>query len=118
MVPPQSTSVSPGSLTPFSHFEAAQVCDAGLHTPLKQSPSPSQLLPPRQCGQKPPPQSTSVSVPSLRPSSQRVPTHLPVTVEHSMLVQSSGRAQPWPVEQGAQVPPQSTSVSLPFCTPS
>src|SRR6185312_5379603 len=96
MVPPQSTSVSPGSLTPFSHFEAAQVCDAGLHTPLKQSPSPSQLLPPRQCGQEAPPQSTSVSVPSLRPSMHKVPAQMPLDALQMLLLQSEPCLQPLP----------------------
>src|SRR6185436_13562538 len=55
-----------------------------------------------QAAQAPPPQSTSVSVPSVLLSSHLVATHRPVPSLHSMLRQSLS-------------PPQSESVSVPSC---
>jgi hypothetical protein len=86
-----------------------------VQTPLAQSEANAQLFPSEQ-GEQVPPQSTSVSFPSLALS-----VHVgwaqtpPVQV---LLVQSAPLAHFFPSSQREQVPPQSTSVSLPSCFPS
>ena len=62
--PPQSTSVSVPLRTPSLQVGAWQVWLAGLHTRLVQSDPKRQCLPTAHGGQVPPPQSTSVSIPS------------------------------------------------------
>lgn len=85
---------------------------------LWQSDAETHAFPVAQAAQIVPPQSTSVSLPSLTPSKhedpvwQTPPAHVP-------LWQSEPVRHPFPAEQAAQIgPPQSMSVSLPSLTAS
>jgi len=82
VAPPQSTSVSSPFLTPSVHVGAWQVVPASvvlaLQTPSTQSPATRQLLVSAHLPQVAPPQSTSVSSPSLTPSVQCAETQLPL----------------------------------------
>jgi hypothetical protein len=82
---------------------------------LSQSPFARQVLP-NPHGVQPVPQSVSLSLPFLAPSSQRGAWQLlPV---QTALAQSVASVQPRPVAQPGQPPPQSTPVSVPFCVKS
>src|SRR5437588_636017 len=80
---------------------------------LAQSAGAAHILPAAQGAQMSPPQSTSVSLPSLVPSVQEVgAAQIPAAQE--LLAQSAGTAHILLKAQGAQMPPpQSVSVSLP-----
>jgi hypothetical protein len=85
----------------------------------RQSGVTAQVRPSEQAPQAPPPQSTSVSVPSTTPFEQEAAaaTHAPPV--QSSVAQSTARAHACPAVQGEQMgPPQSASVSCPFRTPS
>src|SRR5262245_9674931 len=94
----------------------AQVLSPTSHFLLKQSASALQpFSKPHFTGQLPP-QSTSVSVPFVTPSS-----HVGTWQSSSMqtpLLQSWAVTHAFVSAHGAQLPPQSTSVSSSFCTPS
>jgi hypothetical protein len=67
----------------------------------------------------PPPQSTSVSLPSLIPSVHVAGRQMSVVGSQSLVVQSELTRQPCRGGQAVQVPPpQSTPVSVPSSTPS
>src|SRR5579883_1211442 len=111
MVPPQSTSVSLPFSTLSLHEGAAHT--ALTQTRLVQSAPRMQCRPGAQAGQAPPPQSTSVSLPSLPPSEQP-PFAAHTALTHEPLRQSASTRQLLPSAQAGQAPPpQSTSVSLP-----
>jgi hypothetical protein len=84
-LPPQSTSVSVPFCAPSLHVAAAQVFDPNsccLHTLLLQSDPVEHFLLSPHFGHVPPPQSTSVSAPSLVPFAQvPCPTVLDVHCE-------------------------------------
>jgi hypothetical protein len=65
-------------------------------------------------GQSAPPQSTSLSKPSLSKLVQLGARQVPPWQAPD--VQSPWRKQCWPSPQGEQAPPQSASLSVPFCT--
>jgi len=66
---------------------------------------------------RPPPQSTSVSSPSMTELMQDSCKQVPRKTEHAPVEQSSCELQTLPAAQGAQVfPPQSTSLSSPLST--
>jgi hypothetical protein len=93
------------------------VCDVAEHKALEQSLAPTHDLPSSHVGQDEP-QSMSVSVPFLTPSSHCGAWHSPPV--HTPLTQSVLPVlQPLSVGQGSQLPPpQSVSVSAPFLIPS
>src|SRR6266545_2594694 len=68
-VPPQSTSVSSPSWTPFSQGSGVHV--PPLQLPFSQSPATLHDLPTSHCPQVPPPQSMSVSSPLAMSSKHR-----------------------------------------------
>jgi hypothetical protein len=72
MAPPQSTSVSPWFFTVSEQVAVAHASGAPEHTRLWQSVVTAQVLPAPQAPQSGPPQSTSVSLPSLITSAQPV----------------------------------------------
>src|SRR5262245_25773573 len=117
--PPQSTSLSLPSTAPSWHWSATHTLVVWLQNMLRQSRGP--LMQPcvsAQPGQVPPPQSLSVSLPSLAPSMHCVATQtlpaLQVPLAQSLpLLQDAPTLQVLPQE-----PPQSTSVSVPFLRPS
>jgi len=103
---------------------ASQVahCPAA-HTCVLQSPDVRQALPAPHGGQARPPQSTSVSVPSLTPSEhveagEQVREPVVLFVVQLPLAHVAPDVQGDPVRQTAQGPPQSTDVSPPFVAPS
>jgi hypothetical protein len=115
--PPQSTSVSVPFLTVSEHVGIWQTLGVPLQTPLVQSLAPTHFLPSAQAAHAPPPQSTSVSVPSRTRLLHPVDWHT-VAVQ-TLLAQSPMTAQCCPSAHflaGAQDPPQSLSVSVPFLT--
>src|SRR2546425_405868 len=63
--PPQSTSVSEPSFCCSPHWRARQRSEVALQALEAQSASTLHCLPTAQAGQVPPPQSTSVSLPSF-----------------------------------------------------
>src|SRR5205814_8859664 len=87
-----------------------------VHTPRAQSESAAQPLPRGHFAHVGPPQSTSVSMPSLRPFAQGDAAHLPLV--QVALAQSAPATQLRPSGQPGQLPPQSRSDSVPFLTPS
>jgi hypothetical protein len=90
-----------------------------VQTPLLQSVGCKHCSPSAQDGQAPPPQSTSVSLPSLMLSRQVAGEHVRGPGLHSVLMQSLLARQCLPSAQAVhQVPPQSVSVSSQFFTPS
>jgi hypothetical protein len=95
--PPQSTSLSVPFLTPSLHESATQRCDVVLQTPLVQSPPAEHPPPVAHLVAHVPPQSTSVSLPSLTPSWQALATQRCVEVLQKVLVQSAAMLQPLPV---------------------
>jgi hypothetical protein len=86
------------------------------HVPLEQYPLLQSLLPAqafcRAQGLQLPPQSTSLSVPLCKPSSQLAAAH--TLLLQMPLTQSLALRQTKPLAQLAQLPPQSTSLSEPF----
>jgi hypothetical protein len=102
---------------------AAQTWVFGSQTPEVQSAGTAQERPFAHLLGQEPPQSTSVSVPSLTPSAQPAASHRCVEALQTPEVQSVGAAQPSPFAHvfpwaTQVVPPQSTPVSVPFCSPS
>ncbi len=117
--PPQSTSVSAPSFWWSAHWLPTQRCARPSHAFEVQSVSPRHFLLSAHVGQVPPPQSTSVSLPSCCASVHWLVAHLPVTLSHALSTQSPLTRHPLPTAQGEQVPPpQSMSVSLPSFCPS
>jgi hypothetical protein len=118
-VPPQSTPVSLPSFTPSLQVVATQTWVIVLQAIEVQSDSCKHCFPSGHAAQMPPPQSTSVSLPSLTWSSHVEATQVPEPMSHTVDAQSRVSLQSLPTAQAAQVPPpQSTSVSLPSLTPS
>src|SRR5439155_19564560 len=70
VVPPQSTSVSRPFIEPSWHWSATQVWLRALQKPVWQSPAARHALVSPHLPQTVPPQSMSVSLVSLTPSSQ------------------------------------------------
>lgn len=92
-----------------AHCELQQ--NPSTQIPPVQSALPLQSLPLGHLFGQPPPQSMSLSDPSLTPSVQLM--HL--APEQTLLVQSALPLQVFPSRHlFGQVPPQSTSLSLPF----
>jgi hypothetical protein len=89
------------------------------HTKLTQSSAARHSLLSAQSAQLAPPQSTSVSVPSLTVLLQLATWHVPFK-QFTPATQSAVPPQLWPAEHSAlpQAAPQSTSPSSPFLTPS
>jgi hypothetical protein len=122
--PPQSTSVSLPLRTPSKHWLGTQRSVVALHTPEAQSVLPAHRLFTAQrrdalVAPQVPPQSTSVSEPTVStPSSQGPATQVREPVLQTFDAQSPLTAQPREAAQrAAQVePPQSTSVSVPLRT--
>jgi hypothetical protein len=112
-LPPQSMSVSSPSFIPSAHA----VHLPAVHSPDAQSPATLHVLSSAHfwfvgAVAQLPPQSMSVSSPSVLPSLQL--TQVPVE-SHLPLAQSPGFLQCWPSLQAGQVaPPQSVSVSSPL----
>jgi hypothetical protein len=87
-----------------------------LQYPLAQSPAIEQCFPFAH-GAQAPPQSMSVSVAFLTPSTQLSATHIPDV--QTPLMQSRSSVHPLPSAHAGQLgPPQSTSVSVPLRAPS
>src|SRR5437588_860182 len=83
-----------------------------VHELLVQSVGALHACPAAHVGQTPPPQSTSVSAPSLAWSAHWLATHLSEIPSQALLVQSALAAQSLPAAQVGQTPPpQSRSVS-------
>jgi hypothetical protein len=74
--PPQSTSVSAPSRRWSAHWLSTQVLIVGSQAPEMQSVLAAHIAPLSHWVQVPPPQSTSVSVPSLVPSPQESGWHV------------------------------------------
>jgi hypothetical protein len=112
VAPPQSTSVSSPSITPSVQWLVWQVCMSAWHQVLVQSLPEMHALPSPHVEQVPPPQSTSVSAPSLRPSPHWLATHTSVIELQKPLLQSASLRHLSASAHGEQSgPPQSTSVS-------
>lgn len=107
-------SVSPGSTEPLVQVVGMQSSDLQVLA-APQSPFTLQASP-LPHGEQLPPQSTSVSLPSLLPSPQ-VDVHFP-DLQVLLLPQSPLTEHVFPSAQAPQLPPQSWSVSLPLRTPS
>jgi hypothetical protein len=113
-LPPQSTSVSFESLTPSSQWVATHFLLVALQAPVAQSPAAAQPAPSAHFVLQPPPQSRSVSLPSLMPFSQVVPTQTLFTLQ-TLDWQSLAPRHLSPEAHFEQsLPPQSVSVSNPF----
>src|SRR5204863_7298694 len=89
-----------------------------MQEPLVQSMPVTHVLPGAQCGQLPPPQSMSVSVPFLMLSMQFGVAVEQIPPAHGGIWQSGSMLHIFPGGHGGQFPPQSTSVSIPFFMPS
>jgi hypothetical protein len=101
------------------HIEATQTRLTAEQMLDAQSEGCMQVLPSPHAGQLPPPQSMSVSLPSLSWSSHVDVAHVSLNVSHADEAQSEATLQSCPTWQGEHVPPpQSTSVSLPSLMPS
>src|SRR5262245_16613259 len=95
---------------------AAHSLVLGLQKPLMQSAVTTQALPSMHFGQVPPPQSTSVSLPSFTAFMQAETQTLPM---QKVLTQSVPALHALPFAHFvAHVPPQSTSDSVPSFLPS
>ena len=117
--PPQSMSVSLPSFCSSLHWLVTHTWVLASHALLEQSASMTQPLSIPHGEQVPPPQSTPVSLPSLRWSAHWLATQMRSTPSHALLVQSPSTAHFCPVVQVApQLPPQSTAVSSASLTPS
>src|SRR5579883_1760790 len=92
--PPQSTSVSLPSLIPSLQVLGRAAQAPATQAPPAQSPFTRHALPAAQPMQTGPPQSTSVSLPSLIPSLQEVSQTL---LTHSPLAQSVARRHIFPI---------------------
>ena len=116
MPPPQSTSVSPLSLRWSTQALVTHTPDTKSQAAVVQSALTLHFLVLAQVGQTPPPQSTSVSRPTIWRSKQwpPEPRHTCATASQAFEVQSALTLHFWPVTQVGQVPPpQSVSVSRP-----
>ena len=105
------------------HATAVQTWVLGSQAPDAQSVPVAQDRPVAHFVGQDPPQSTSVSVPFLKPSLQVGLAQRWVTGLQKPEVQSAAAAQPWPTAQVFPwarhvAPPQSTAVSAPFLSPS
>src|SRR6202012_5194242 len=104
-VPPQSLSVSTPFCAPSVQVGTWQVAGLPEHTALAQSPATTQSRPSVQGRQEPPPQSTSVSVPSRSVSLQPA-------VTQALAVQMP-LAQSVPARQATHWPAPSQSLPTP-----
>jgi hypothetical protein len=113
-LPPQSTSVSVEFFAPSSQWVATHFLVVTLQAPVAQSPAAAQPPPSAHFVLQLPPQSRSVSVTSLMPFSQVVPTQTLLTLQ-TLDWQSLAPRHLRPEGHFAQsLPPQSVSVSDPF----
>ena len=107
--------VSSPSTTSSRQWDATHASVVGLQNPDLQSSPLAHPLPRLHFSPQAPPQSLSVSSPSLRPSSHAVALQRCDCMLHIPVEQSPSAAQAWPASHFfAQPPPQSLSVSPPF----
>ncbi len=113
--PPQSVSVSRPSFFWSKHVLEAHLPVTLSHALVVQSELRVHPLPTPQAEQVPPPQSTSVSLPSCALSEHWVESHTCATASQAWLTQSLSTRHFWFTAHfaGQTPPPQSTSVSVP-----